>query len=75
MKLIKTGDYVVATSDINGVKKRSVGLVKNVSGKEIAVLFIGADKLVKTDSRHVAYLDVKKPVNHTIKRYATYAIF
>ena len=57
---ITTGNYVVATKTINSIQKRSVGLVKSISGKDIAVFFIGANMTVNTDSNHVTYLDVKK---------------
>jgi len=57
---VKTGDYVVATKDIDGIKERSVGLVGEVSGKKITVFFIGAGKTLETDSNHVAYLDIEK---------------
>jgi len=57
---LKTGDYVVATKDINDIKKRSVGLVGDVSGEKITVFFIGAGSTVETDSNHVAYLDIEK---------------
>jgi transcription elongation factor Elf1 len=56
----KIDDYVVATRNIGSIQERSVGLVKNVSGEEITVFFIGISKTVKTDSNHVAYLDIKK---------------
>jgi len=52
--------YVVATSDINTIKKRSVGIVKNITGEELTVFFIGANTTVKTNRNHVAYLDVDK---------------
>lgn len=58
--IIKVGSYVVATRDIDSIKERSVGLVKNVSGEEITIFFVGANTTVKTDGNHVAYLDVKK---------------
>ena len=57
---LKIGDYVVATRNIGSIQERSVGLAKTVSGEEIAVLFIGINETVKTDSNHVAYLDIKK---------------
>ena len=57
---IKADDYVVATKSIGIIPKRAVGLVKNVSGSEITVFFIGKQTTVKTDGKHVAYLDVKK---------------
>lgn len=57
---IKVDDFVVATMNIDDIKERSVGLVKNVSGNEITVFFIGADKNVKTDNNHIAFLDVTK---------------
>lgn len=57
---IKVGSYVVATKNINSIQKRSVGLVKNISGEEITVFFIGANMTVKTDGNHVAYLDINK---------------
>ena len=57
---IKIGSYVVATRSIDNIQERSVGLVKNISGKEITVLFIGVDTIVKTDDNHVAYLDTEK---------------
>jgi len=57
---IKVGSYVVATKTINSIQKRSVGLVKDISGKDIIVFFIGSDKTVKTDGNHVDYLDIKK---------------
>lgn len=57
---IKVGSYVVATRDINSIQKRSVGLVKNISGEEVTVFFIGANMTVKTDGNHVTYLDIKK---------------
>lgn len=57
---IKVGNYVVATRDINGIRVRSVGLVKKVSIERITVFFIGASKTVETDSNHIAYLDIKK---------------
>ncbi|MBI3413254.1 MAG: Hpy99I family type II restriction endonuclease [Candidatus Aenigmarchaeota archaeon] len=57
---IKIGDYVVATRNISNIQVRAVGLVKNVSAGEITVLFIGANKTVKTDDNHIAYLDIKK---------------
>lgn len=57
---IKVGDYVVATQDIGNIIKRSVGLVKSISGEEITVFFIGKKITVKTDVKHVSYLDIKK---------------
>lgn len=57
---IKIGDYVVATRKISDIKECSVGLIKNVSGENISVFFIGVNTTVKTDSDHVAYLDIKK---------------
>ncbi len=57
---IKAGNYVVATGNINGILKRSVGLVAEVSRKGITVYFIGENKTVDTDSSHVAYLDIEK---------------
>ena len=57
---IKVGSYVVATKNINSIQERSVGLVKNISGEDITVFFIGANTTVKTDSNHVAYLDIEK---------------
>jgi len=57
---ITIGDYVAATRAINNIEKRSVGLVKSISGKDITVFFIGANKAVNTDSNHVTYLDIKK---------------
>jgi len=60
MSNIKIGDYVVAIRNIGGIQERSVGLVKNVSGEEITVFFIGANKTVNTDGNHVDYLDIKK---------------
>lgn len=57
---IKVGSYVVATRNINNIQERSVGLVKNISGEEITVFFIGTNRTVKTDGNHVAYLDIKK---------------
>jgi len=57
---IKIGGYVVAMKNIENIKERSVGLVKNVSGDEITVFFIGANKVVKTDSNPITYLDIKK---------------
>jgi hypothetical protein len=57
---IKVGSYVVATKNINSIQERSVGLVGNISGEDITVFFIGANKTVKTDGNHVAYLDIKK---------------
>jgi len=56
----RNGDYIVATRNIGHIQERSVGLVKNVSGEEITVLFIGKIETVKTDSNNVAYLDIKK---------------
>lgn len=58
MQKITTNDYVVATTNIGEIKERSVGLVKEVSGEEISVFFIGANELVKTDGNHVEYLDI-----------------
>jgi hypothetical protein len=57
---INVGDYVVAVKNITNIQKRSVGLVKNISGKDITLFFIGANMTVNTDSNHVTYLDVKK---------------
>ena len=57
---IKVGIFVVATQNINSIQERSVGLVKNISGEDIIVFFIGADTTVKTDGNHVAYLDIEK---------------
>lgn len=57
---LKVNDYVVAINKINDIEERSVGLVQNISGKEITVFFIGVKKIVNTDDRHVIYLDVKK---------------
>lgn len=57
---IKVGGYVVATRSINNIPERSVGLVKNISGGEITVFFIGSNTIVKTDDNHVAYFDIKK---------------
>lgn len=57
---LKVGNYVVATRDIKDIEECSVGLVKNVSGDEITVFFIGVNKTVKTNSNHVAFLDVTK---------------
>jgi hypothetical protein len=56
----KIGDYVVATRKIGRIKKRSVGLVKNVSGEEITTFFIGKKMTKITDSNSVVYLDIKK---------------
>jgi transcription elongation factor Elf1 len=58
--VIKIGGYVVATRDINGIQKRSVGLVAEILGTKITVFFIGSNKTVETDNNHVAYLDIKK---------------
>jgi hypothetical protein len=60
MEKLKIGDYVVATRNINNIKEWSVGLVRNIFGKEITVFFIGVDKAVKTDNNHVAYLNIKR---------------
>ncbi|MDP2682395.1 MAG: hypothetical protein Q8P28_06270 [Deltaproteobacteria bacterium] len=57
---IKAGDYVVATKAINDIQERSVGLVGDVSGEKITIFFIGANKTIETDCKHVAYLDIKK---------------
>lgn len=57
---IKAGNYVVATSDIDGIREISVGLVGDVSGEKITVFFIGAGRTVETDNNHVAYLDIEK---------------
>ena len=38
-------------------------LVKNISGNEITVYFIGKNKLVKTNRSNVAFLDIKKREN------------
>lgn len=57
---IKVGSYVVATKNINGIQKRSVGIVQSISGEDITVFFIRANTAVKTDGRHVAYLDITK---------------
>lgn len=60
MPNIKTGDYVVTNKDINDIKVRSVGLVKNVADKEITVLFIKPKKIIKTDKSQINFLDIKK---------------
>ncbi len=57
---ITVGNYVVATRDINDIRERSVGLVGDISGKKITVFFIGANKTIETDIRHIAYLDIEK---------------
>ncbi|MBI2076443.1 MAG: Hpy99I family type II restriction endonuclease [Candidatus Aenigmarchaeota archaeon] len=57
---IKVSNYVIATRNIGDIQVRAVGLVKNVSAREIVVFFIGANKTVKTDGNHVAYLNIKK---------------
>lgn len=57
---IKVGGYVVAKRNIKSIQERSVGLVKNISGEEITVFFIGVDMTMKIDGNHVAYLDIKK---------------
>lgn len=57
---IKIGDYVVAIKNIDNIEKRSVGLVRTVSGESITVYFIGVKKTVKTDNHHVIYLDITK---------------
>lgn len=54
------GNYIVATRNIGHIQERSVGLVKNVTGEEITVFFIGKIETVKTDSNNVAYLDLEK---------------
>jgi hypothetical protein len=60
MVKIKVGSYVVATKDIGNIQKRSVGLVKNISGGKITVFFIGKSATVETDINHVTYLNIKK---------------
>lgn len=57
---IKVGDFVVATRNIADVQTMSVGLVKEISGNEITVYFIGKNKTVKTDKSNIAFLDIKK---------------
>jgi len=57
---IKVGDFVVATRDIANIRIMSVGLVKNISGNEITVYFIGKNLTVKTEKNNVAFLDIKK---------------
>ena len=44
---IKVGNYVVATRNIGDIEERSVGLVKEVSGHKITVLFIGKTRQLK----------------------------
>lgn len=57
---IEIGNYVVATKNIGDIPNRSVGLVKDLIGKEIIVFFIGANATIKTDSTCIIYLDIKK---------------
>jgi len=57
MPNINLGDFVVATENI---PLQSVGVVKDITENEITVFFVGVNKIVKTDSEHISYLDVKK---------------
>jgi len=57
---IKIGSYVVAIKNIDKIPKQSIGFTKNISGENITVFFIGVNTTVKTDSNHVAYLDIRK---------------
>ncbi|MDI6733460.1 MAG: endonuclease VII domain-containing protein [Planctomycetota bacterium] len=57
---INVGDYVVATRNINSIQKRSVGLVKKVSGEVVTVFFIGVSMTVQTNIANVKYLDITK---------------
>jgi len=57
---IHLGDFVVATTKIDNIQERSVGLVKNISKNEITIFFIGVNKTKTTNSKHVTYLDVDK---------------
>ena len=57
---IEIDSYVSTTKNINDIQKRSVGLVKNISGNKISVFFIGVKNTVNTDKNHVAPLDVSK---------------
>jgi len=57
---ITVGSYVVAVKNIVDIQKWSVGLVKSISGKEVGVFFIGANKSIKIDCGNIAYLDIKK---------------
>lgn len=58
--MLKVGDYVVAVKSIKEIPERAVGLVKEISGKEISVFFIGAGKDIKTDEDHIQFLDIHK---------------
>lgn len=60
MPNIKTGDYVVATKNIGNIQVRSVGLVKNISKRNVTIFFIGADKNITTDENSIEYLDIQK---------------
>jgi hypothetical protein len=59
-RAIQVGDFVVATKTVGPNAEHSVGLVRNVSGDDVTVLFIGTNTTLKTDSNHVAYLDVRQ---------------
>ena len=60
MSNLKIGDYIIPDLKINGIKKDSVGLIKNILGDVITIFFIGANISVKTDNKHIIYLDIHK---------------
>lgn len=60
MDRIVVGDYVIAVVDFDKIKKNSVGLVREVSGKVISVFFVGANQVFETSNEYLALLDLKK---------------
>ena len=60
MSNLKVGDFVVAIKNIEKIQERSVGLIGDISKDVITVFFIGANTTIKTDSKHLNYLDIEK---------------
>jgi len=57
--VIKNGDYIVVEKDTNGVERRSVGLVREISGQTALVFFIGVGKDIKVDTNDISYIDIE----------------
>jgi hypothetical protein len=60
MRKIERGDYVIINRDLENIANRSVGWVKNVSGSDVDVFFIGLNEVFNIDIAYLVYLDLTK---------------
>ena len=59
-KNISQDDFVIATQDINGVYKNSVGLVNSLNEETAIIFFIGKNEVVRADINKIQKIDVDK---------------